>query len=258
MTPAGDTLRAQHTFDAYLRPFGWASGTDSAAACDVRILRQHRIQGADTCFGPENVDVVWLMKPLGGGLSVNGMALPAYDGDLAGFFPQGALDALEAAYEMRVPADAEPAYELGKGKVVMKAPSAERERQVTIELPECPKQLSFATFVRDTVASLLAAQQNAQRDSAAVVSVIDSIYAVLLTDDLREQPGGYLPLAGKKVGLSIVVAPRGHVIEAEAVDPTPDAPALRETLLRHARAWRFPAATDSDNEAVTVVWTGRL
>ncbi len=258
VTPDGDTVRARHTFDAYLRPFGWAAGTDSAAACDVRILRQHRIQGGDTCFGPQNVDVVWLMKPLESGVAVNGMPFDAYNGDLAEFFPAGALDALEAAYEVRTPAGAEPAYELGKGKVVLKAPTSKDEARVEIELPECPAELSFATFVRDTIGSLLAAHDAAERDSAALVKLVDTLYAVLLTDDLRELPSQYLQLAGTKVGVSLRIAADGSVAEAQAVAPTPKKPALRESILRHARAWRFPPLSRDGGKTVSVTWEGEL
>lgn len=258
VTPDGDTVRQRHTFDAYLRPFGLASGADSAVACDVRVLRQHRIQGGDTCFGPQNVDVVWLMKPLESGVAVNGMPLDAYDGDLAEFFPAGALDALEAAYEVRSPVGAEPAYELGKGKVVLKAPTSRDEAQVEIELPECPAELSFATFARDTIGSLLAARDAAERDSIALVKLVDTLYAVLLTDDLRELPAQYLQLAGTKVGVSLRISADGSVAEAETVAPTPKKPALRESILRHARAWRFPPAAQGGGDTVSLTWIGEL
>jgi hypothetical protein len=145
----GDTVVYRHSYDAYLRAHGWKTGKDSVAACDVRLLRQATIAGDDTCYGPTDVDVVWDVTVKGGRLGLEGRDYSAYEGELAAFFPEGAVRMIERAYRGGGPGADRASYEIEPGRQIrLVKPLDDEGSKVTLELTPCDTTRTLASFAR--------------------------------------------------------------------------------------------------------------
>lgn len=140
-----DTIRGVHTMDAYVRPFKWIDDERSMAQCDVRVLRQARAFVGDTCYGPENSDVVWLCGMSGEHFRFRGVPFERYSGDLGSFFPKSAIRLLEQGYE-RVGREAtQSAYQVTTNYVSLRKDAGSKAYQITLSMHKCGQDWWFGT-----------------------------------------------------------------------------------------------------------------
>lgn len=235
--PGGDTLVYRKVYDAYLRPHGWERGKDSVAACDVRILRQAAIAGPDTCYGPTDVDVVWSLG-IGVGFALEGRNYAAYSGDLGEFFPQGAIDMLERAYQGGGPGGARSAYQVQDGQIRLVKPLGDKDALVTMELPECDSALSFVSFARSELSRKLGSLDSTIWHTVSLDSLASSTYGTLLRWDLSNGTVRDALVLPAELDIDLSVAPDG-AIEKIMIDAEVSR-RVRSTASKHAGDWRLP------------------
>lgn len=92
--PSEDTLSMYLARNGYLIPYGKRSGKNGYA-CDVRIIRQTFIVGADTCYGASQTDELWSIEKSTDELMCNDRSFNSYAGKLENFFPDGMIDLVD-------------------------------------------------------------------------------------------------------------------------------------------------------------------
>ncbi len=92
--PCGDTGSYYHIRYAYLNPYGIAADGKSVV-CEVRTIRQVYVNGIDTCFGPSQVDELWMTRKEDSLLVMNRKRYEPYRGKLSDFFPEGMIDLVD-------------------------------------------------------------------------------------------------------------------------------------------------------------------
>jgi len=188
--PSGDTARFLHVYDAYLRPFGWVKGADSVAACDVRVLRQARVAGPDTCYGPTDVDTVWEVSVKGRVPGLAGVRFDPFTGDIHSLFPAGAVKMLEDAYRGTGRKGPAVDYRVSKGEVRLAQPVAADHGAITFDLKPCGPDIAPVTFVRRALARALAAAPAQDLDTARLAALADTTYGSLLRMDIHQRYRG--------------------------------------------------------------------
>lgn len=253
--PDGDTARFRHTYDAFLRPFGWAVDGDSVLTCDVRILRQMRTHGSDTCYGPRDVDITWHVGIVDGAIALSGQPFSTYQGDVYEFFPEGAVQALEDAYRASDKRVLRSAYKVDSGSSVIKLsrPLGDKGSQVNFDLDSCPGDLSFAAYARDRIAAVVETRQPGPFSEEHVRALLDSTYRTLLIEDLRGRLPAYEGMRGDTCTVTFTVSADGHTTDAAVDKKTARDIGLRDALLGHAAAWRFSPYLDGAGK--NVVWS---
>ncbi len=253
--PSGDTAEFRHAYDAYLRPHGWVADRDSVVACDVRILRQVRIAGADTCFGPTDVDVVWNVGIDSGRVMLDRTAYTRYTGDIHEFFPVGAIDLVERGPKLGIE-DQEPAYEAKrKGEIRLNTPSADAPR-ISLTPDRCADSVNPGAFARRRLAGAYAHDTVAALSAEEASRIVENGYAPALRRDIAARLPAHSTSRDTRLEVSFAVRPDGGV-ENVVVEGSARGGRLTNVVVDLVKSWRFPVARTAD-APVAVTWHGEI
>jgi hypothetical protein len=79
---------------AFLKPYGIVKGD---SVCDAYVLTQAFVENGDTCFGAWTYPELWSLKIDGGAMVFNRRRYTPFRGELADFFPAGAIASVQSA-----------------------------------------------------------------------------------------------------------------------------------------------------------------
>lgn len=238
-TPGADTGVYRHIYDAYVVPFGWAPGGDSVLACDVRILRQARIHGGDTCFGPEDNFVVWNVSIRDDGVGIQGVDYAAFNGFVGEFFAPGAIALIERVYDGRVAGG--KAYSVGQHVIDVAAQGSSQRATLQLDLTRCASGMAgFSMYAYAQVAPLVVSSGMVPQ------TAIDSVYTHLLRADAWARVVDGWRTGGVRAKVTFELLANGTVGYVK-VDGVPRSlPMTSRIITENVKAWRF-APDDSRN-----------
>jgi hypothetical protein len=97
--PSGKTSEVMYVTTGYMNPFTQlAPNNTDSILCDVHIIKQAFVLGADTCYAPSGVDTTWVVVADGRRFGLAGRAYALYDTTgpaLHAFFGGAALDLVD-------------------------------------------------------------------------------------------------------------------------------------------------------------------
>jgi hypothetical protein len=207
--PSKKTARFLKITHGYLNPFAKEGKSLDTLICDVHIINQAYIMGADTCYGQSNTDTTLAVVADGKRFELEGRIYAPYDTAgpaLYAFFPKEALNVVDK-----------------------------------LSIPQCPKSIEFQTFAKNAVAADMAEVTVDTLSPDAVQKIIDAYYRYFLDNRIKTSTSwGERAEAKGNLKVSFDITWDGKVKDVKIVALSKQYEKIRQVLMKDIGAWTFP------------------